>query len=127
MINRLTILVLFFASLSSQAYFTLKFDPPLVPNTVDGSAKCKELCAEKNAVNLGNNWDICMCGMPLGGLCSSAYQCAGGPSEFYTGLLFETGQPGVWCCEGKCQKKVKDRAGIFYCPHECTGTCTENK
>lgn len=25
------------------------------------------------------------------------------------------------CCQGKCQKQLKDWAGIGYCPHECVG------
>ncbi|HXW52643.1 MAG TPA: AarF/UbiB family protein [Myxococcota bacterium] len=31
------------------------------------------------------------------------------------------GIAGIACCLGICQPKRKDRAGVYYCPHECVG------
>lgn len=31
------------------------------------------------------------------------------------------GQRGVQCCQGKCQEKLKDWTGVYYCPATCVG------
>lgn len=50
--------------------------------------------------------------MPLGGACSVEIQCQG---------FSRAGRAGVACCNGVCQVKKRDWAGVYYCPHECRG------
>ena len=48
----------------------------------------------------------------LGGVCDGPLACIG-----YTAPSF----PGVTCCNNKCQKRVRDWAGFYFCEHECRG------
>ena len=54
----------------------------------------------------------------LNGQCSTDSDCKGST------IL---GQPGLGCCQGKCQYKKKDWTGMHYCPHECVGDILKGK
>ena len=56
--------------------------------------------------------------VPLGGSCGSSSQCID-----YTG----SNNPGdVLCCQGKCEKLLKDWLGLGFCPHQCVGFIFDN-
>jgi hypothetical protein len=49
---------------------------------------------------------------PLGGSCTLHTDCANwGP-----------GSDQIACCNGTCQNKKRDWAGVWYCPNECVGS-----
>ena len=64
-----------------------------------------------NAWNDGSSAGTICDNQEIGGPCSTAFNCKG--------HNVSVAEPGVYCCEGSCEKKQKDWANQWYCPHEC--------
>ena len=96
------------------------------PSETPGYAKvCPEGCRNKHGLpwtgkgRMNENGRlVCKCGMSLYGDCKEPKDC-----EEYGPV----GHPGVSCCKGKCQDKVKDWFGNYYCKDDCVGQCTQTE
>jgi len=76
-----------------------------------GAGYCPHECVGTSGGKPGTCNEDGTIGTATGGECTLHTDCYGwGP-----------GTNDAACCEGKCVQKVKDWAGVGYCPHECTG------
>lgn len=98
--------------------------PTCAPGTHRCLGKSRQICTASGTAwidleTCGTNRDCQVASGGTGSLCV-VRSCTGtgeGKCEGWTG----GGNPGWHCCEGTCQQKKKDWAGVYYCPHECAG------
>ena len=63
-----------------------------------------------NANNDGTSAGTVCDDQPVGGVCSTSFNCAN--------YNVNVAEPGVYCCDGVCENKVKDWADQYYCSDE---------
>lgn len=115
------VLIITAFSMNSQAVKEI-FPSPILKSSIDASRRCPGSCSRLGLGWLGDwkpygRYASCICGAQLGQRCGDTEDCAGEPGGI--------GRPGVHCCNGKCEKKVRDWIGVYYCKFECVGTCTQ--
>src|SRR5690606_1710175 len=98
--------------------------PTCEPGVHQCAGKTRQTCNSSgtgwtNLETCGTNRDCKVTGGGSGSQCV-VRSCSGtgeGTCESWTG----GGGAGWHCCQGTCQQKRQDWAGVYYCPHECVG------